>query len=108
MAKVLNIELPFECIFGKLSKNSDIVIRRRRVDDYHNLQVYTLHPYQGEYSEAQKAQQNIFKKANESVKNLTKKQHDAYFRAFKRQKKYITLRGYIVAKEIEKIKIINK
>ncbi len=103
MGKVIDFDFPVRCIIGKVSKYSDVIIRRNRKNDYDHLQIYELHPYKGERSAAQQAQQEKFKLANEAQKRLTEEQKAVYEEEFKLQNKYKRLSGYIVAMELKKL-----
>ena len=54
-------------------------------------------PYTGEPTEKQIAVRQKFREIYEAMAQLTEEQKEAYREAFKRQKKYKTLRGYIFA-----------
>jgi hypothetical protein len=54
-------------------------------------------PYTGEPTEKQIAVRQKFRETYEAMAQLTEEQKEAYREAFKRQKKYKSLRGYIFA-----------
>ena len=54
-------------------------------------------PYTGEPTEKQIAVRQKFREIYEAMAQLTEEQKEAYKEAFRKQKKYKTLRGYIFA-----------
>lgn len=89
-----------ESMSGSLCGHSDMYFFRK------NGKVFTgkrCNPYKGEPTADQTAKRNKFKQAREAVKALTEEQIAEYKAAFKSQKKYVSLQGYIFAKEYEKI-----
>ena len=55
------------------------------------------------FSEQELARQTKFRQASAAVKALTEEQKSAYATAFKNQKKYGSLRGYMFAQEYAKL-----
>lgn len=89
-----------ESMSGALCGHSDMYFFRK------NGKVFTgkrCNPYKGEPTANQTAKRNKFKQAREAVKALTEEQIAEYKTAFKSQKKYVSLAGFIFAKEYEKI-----
>ena len=60
-------------------------------------------PYTGEPSAAQQAQQTRMATASAKVKALTPEQRTAYKEEFKKQTKYKSLHGYMMAQEYAKL-----
>lgn len=60
-------------------------------------------PYTGEPTEKQIAVREKFKQTYTAMANLTEEQKAEYETAFRRQKKYRSLRGYIFAQEYAKL-----
>ena len=85
---------------GKICMHSDVYFAKR------NGTLYTgkiCNPYTGEPSAAQTAQRTKFASARAAVKALTTEQKAAYKTAFKAQRKYKSLQGYIFAMEYAKL-----
>ena len=97
MSKI-NLEAPFTAFRGKICKHSKIIFAQRG-DTQYTSQI--CNPY----SEEEQARQTKFKQAvsnaNAALADATQKA--AYETAFKAQNKYKTLRGYVIAKEYEKL-----
>lgn len=60
-------------------------------------------PYTGEPTDKQIAVRQKFADTYAAMAALTEEQRDAYKEAFKKQKKYRSLRGYIFAQEYKKL-----
>ena len=60
-------------------------------------------PYTGEPTDKQIAVRQKFADTYAAMANLTEEQRNAYEKAFKNQKKYRSLRGYIFAQEYAKL-----
>ena len=60
-------------------------------------------PYTGEPTDKQIAVRQKFADTYAAMAALTEEQRNAYEKAFKNQKKYRTLRGYIFAQEYKKL-----
>jgi hypothetical protein len=105
MAKI-TFEAPIKMIFGKISKYSNRIFRRIPNNEM-ECSVYELHPYAGERSESQKANQELFGLAVKAEKNLTEIEKAAYEVAFKKQHKYTRLYNYRVAMERAKLELTN-
>lgn len=89
-----------ESMSGLLCSHSDTYFFRK------NGKVFTgkrCNPYKGEPTANQTAQRAKFAQARAAVKALTAEQKTAYAEAFKSQRKYATLQGYIFAMEFAKI-----
>ena len=96
---ILKNSTPFDSIRGKFSGTDQIHFRNRTVDNA-TIGVRVKHPYSGEPSANQLACQTAFTTAQEAVKTAMadSTQLATYTKAFKAQKKYKTLRGYIFSK----------
>ena len=101
MSKI-NLEAPFTAFRGKICKHSKIIFAQRG-DTQYTSQI--CNPRTKPFSEAEVARQTKFKQAvsnaNTALADATQKA--AYEAAFKAQNKYKTLRGYVIAKEYEKL-----
>ena len=97
-----NLEVPFTAFKGKICKHSKIIFAQRGQTQYTSQ---ICNPRTKAYSEEELARQNKFKtaltNANTALADATQKA--AYETAFKAQSKYKTLRGYVIAKEYEKL-----
>ena len=95
---------PFDTIKRKFAKSDQIHFRNRKADNA-TISVRLKHPYEGGASAEQLAQRAKFTQATAAtVTALTTPETKAtYEAAFKKQHKYITLRGYIFAQEYAKI-----
>lgn len=85
---------------GKLCSHSDIYFAERNGTQYTGK---ICNPYTGEPTENQVAVRQKFADTIEAMNQLTVEQKDAYKEAFRKQKKYRSLRGYIFAMEYNKI-----
>lgn len=85
---------------GKLCSHSDIYFAERNGTQYTGK---ICNPYKGEATEAQVEVRSKFSSTITAMEALTTTEIDAYKDAFKNQKKYKTLRGYIFAEEYKKI-----
>lgn len=93
---------PFDAIKRKFAKSDEIHFRNRKADNA-TISVRMKHPYNGGNSANQIAHRAKFKSASDAVKALTSEEKAAYEVAFKKQKKYITLQGYMFAQEYAKL-----
>ena len=99
MAKYEPIEM-VKSYSGKICEHSDVYFAKK------GKTLYTgkiCNPRTKAFSEAELARQAKFAQARAAVKALTEEQKAAYETAFKNQKKYSTLQGYIFAMEYAKI-----
>ena len=99
MAKVIPMDL-LKSLKGKVCMHSDTYFANRYGTNYTGK---ICNPYTGEPSAAQTAQRTKFAAARAAVKALTTEQVNAYKTAFKAQRKYKSLQGYIFAQEFAKI-----
>ena len=99
MAKIKPMEL-ISKMSGKLCSHSDIYFAERNGTQYTGK---ICNPYTGEPTENQVAVRQKFADTIEAMNQLTAEQKDAYREAFRKQKKYRSLRGYIFAMEYAKI-----
>jgi len=95
---------PFDSIKNKFAKSDQIHFRNRKADNA-TISVRMKHPYDGGNSAAQIAKREKFAQAvAATVTALTTPETRAtYEAAFKKQHKYITLRGYVFAQEYAKL-----
>lgn len=101
MAKIKPMELIAQ-MSGKVCSHSDTYFVMKNGTQFTGK---ICNPYTGEPTEAQLAVQNKFAQAQEAIKALDDEQMNAYRTAFKKQKKYKTLRGYIFAQEYDKLNV---
>ena len=99
MAKFKPIELIKE-LRGKLCSHSDIYFQRRA----RTLCTGKIcNPRTKPFTDAELARQAKFTQARAAVKALTAEQISDYETAFKNQKKYVSLQGYMFAQEYTKL-----
>ena len=91
----IKLEAPFQAFRGKICKHSKIIFAQRGQTQYTSQ---ICNPRTKAYSEEELARQAKFKTA---LADATQKA--AYETAFKAQNKYKSLRGYVIAKEYEKL-----
>ena len=99
MAKYVPIEM-VKSYSGKICEHSDVYFAKK------GNTLYTgkiCNPRTKPFSEQELARQEKFRQAIAAVNALTVEQKTAYATAFKNQSKYGTLRGYMFAKEYEKL-----
>ena len=99
MSKI-KLEAPFRQFRGKICKHSDIIFKQMYGETFTSQ---ICNPYTGEPSAAQQAQQNKMATASAKVKALTPEQRAAYKEEFKKQTKYKSLHGYMMAQELAKL-----
>ena len=85
---------------GKVCSHSNTYFALRNGTQYTGT---ICNPYTGEPTDKQIAVREKFADTIEAINALTEEQREAYKEAFKKQKKYRTLRGYIFAQEYKKI-----
>ena len=99
MAKYVPIEM-VKSYSGKICEHSDVYFAKK------GNTLYTgkiCNPRTKPFSEQELARQTKFRQAIAAVNALTVEQKTAYATAFKNQKKYASLRGYMFAQEYAKI-----
>ena len=99
MAKYVPIEM-VKSYSGKICEHSDVYFAKK------GNTLYTgkiCNPRTKPFSEQELARQTKFRQASAAVKALTEEQKSAYATAFKNQKKYGSLQGYMFAQEYEKL-----
>ena len=89
-----------EKLSGKVCSHSNTYFAERNGTQYTGT---ICNPYTGEPTDKQIAVREKFADTIEAINNLTEEQKTAYEKAFKNQKKYRTLRGYIFAQEYKKL-----
>ena len=99
MSKI-NLEAPFTAFRGKICKHSKIIFAQRGQTQYTSQ---ICNPRTKAYSEEELARQAKFKTALTNAALADSTQKAAYETAFKAQNKYKSLRGYVIAKEYEKL-----
>ena len=99
MAKIKPMEL-LSRLSGKVCGHSNTYFAERNGTQYTGT---ICNPYKGEPTDKQVAVREKFASTIEAINALTEEQKTAYEKAFKNQKKYRTLRGYIFAQEYKKI-----
>ena len=98
MAKIKPMEL-LSRLSGKVCGHSNTYFAERNGTQYTGT---ICNPYKGEPTDKQVAVREKFASTIEAINALTEEQKTAYEKAFKQQKKYRTLRGYIFAQEYKK------
>ena len=93
MSKIKPMEL-LSRLSGKVCSHSNVYFAERNGTQYTGT---ICNPYTGEPTEKQLAVRQRFADTYAAMANLTEDQKEAYAEAFKKQKKYRTLRGYIFA-----------
>jgi hypothetical protein len=93
MALIKPMEL-LTALSGKVCGHSNKYFAVRNGTQYTGT---ICNPYTGEPTEKQIAVRQKFRETYEAMAQLTEEQKEAYREAFKRQKKYKSLRGYIFA-----------
>ena len=95
---IIKNSTPFDSVQKKFSGSDEIHFRNRKKDNA-TIGVRVKHPYHGGNSEAQQAVRNAFTAAQAQATTILAdlEQRAIYEEKFKAQKKYITLRGYVVA-----------
>ena len=99
MAKFIPMDL-LKSLKGKVCMHSDTYFANRYGTNYTGK---ICNPYTGDPSQLQTAQRTKFASARAAVKALTTEQKEAYKTAFKAQRKYKSLQGYMFAQEFAKI-----
>jgi 23S rRNA A1618 N6-methylase RlmF len=99
MSKI-KLEAPFRQFRGKICKHSDIIFKQMYGETFTSQ---ICNPYTGDPSTAQATQRTRFATAKANVAALTPTEVDAYKNAFKKQTKYKSLSGYMMAQEMAKI-----
>ena len=101
MSKI-NLEAPFTAFRGKICKHSKIIFAQRGETQYTSQ---ICHPRTKAYSEEELARQSKFRTAQANAKTALADatQKAEYEAEYKAQSKYKTLRGYVIAKEYEKL-----
>ena len=99
MAKIKPMEL-LSRLSGKVCGHSNTYFAERNGTQYTGT---ICNPYKGEPTDKQVAVREKFASTIEAINALTEEQKTAYEKAFKNQKKYRTLRGYIFAQEYKKL-----
>ncbi len=98
----IKLEAPFSAFRGKICRHSKIIFAKRGETQYTSQ---ICHPRTKPFSEAEKGRQTKFGTAvtNAQTALSDASQRAAYEQSFKKQKKYQTLRGYVIAEEYKKI-----
>ena len=99
MAKYEPIEM-VKSYSGKICEHSDVYFAKK------GNTLYTgkiCNPRTKPFSEQELARQAKFTQARAAVKALTEEQKAEYATAFKNQKKYMSLQGYMFAQEYQKL-----
>ena len=89
-----------EKLSGKVCGHSNTYFAERYGTQYTGT---ICNPFTGEPTEKQIAVRQKFADTYAAMAALTEEQRNAYEKAFKNQKKYRTLRGYIFAQEYKKL-----
>ena len=100
---IIKNSTPFDSVQKKFSGSDEIHFRNRKKDNA-TIGVRVKNPYDGGNSEAQLAVRNAFTAAQAQATTILAdpEQRATYEAKFNAQKKYITLRGYIIAQIYQK------
>ena len=100
---IIKNSTPFDSVQKKFSGSDEIHFRNRKKDNT-TIGVRVKNPYDGGNSEAQQSVRNAFTAAQAQATTILAdpEQRATYEAKFKAQKKYITLRGYIIAQIYQK------
>ena len=99
MSKYVPMEMVKE-YHGKICEHSDVYFAKK------GKTLYTgkiCNPRTKPFSAEELARQAKFTQARAAVKALTEEQKAEYATAFKNQKKYVSLQGYMFAQEYQKL-----
>ena len=101
---IIKNSTPFDSVQKKFSGSDEIHFRNRKKDNV-TIGVRVKHPYNGGNSEAQQVVRYAFTAAQAQATTILAdtEQRATYEEKFKAQKKYITLRGYVVAQVFKQI-----
>ena len=99
MSKI-KLEAPFRQFRGKICKHSDIIYKEMNGTQFTSQ---ICNPYTGEPRQAQVTQRERFAQAKANVAALSQEEVAAYKEVFAKQRKYKTLQGYMLAKEMAKL-----
>ena len=102
MAKYVPIEM-VKSYSGKICEHSDVYFAKKGDTLYTGKICNPRDLAKKPFSADELARQTKFRQASAAVKALTEEQKSAYATAFKNQKKYGSLRGYMFAQEYEKL-----
>lgn len=94
------LEIPFREFRGKLCRHGRIIFKKVNGTRYTSV---ICNPYKGVPTEAQQEQRNKMRNAVANLKKLSSAEIAAYQTAFKAQRSYRTLRGYMIAQEMQKL-----
>ena len=94
---------PFDSVKKKFASSDEIHFRNRKKDNA-TIGVRVKNPYNGGNSSAQQTVRTAFKTAQQQAAQIMADpdQRATYEAKFKAQKKYITLRGYVMAQVFAK------
>lgn len=94
---------PFDSVKKKFASSDEIHFRNRKKDNA-TIGVRVKNPYNGGNSSAQQTVRSAFKTAQQQAAQIMADpdQRATYEEKFKAQKKYITLRGYIMSQVYQK------
>ena len=101
---ILSPSTPFDSVKRKFAKTDQIHFRNRKADNA-TISVRMKHPYDGGSSASQLAQRAKFRQAQTATATAlaTPETRATYEASYKKQHKYITLRGYVFAEEYKKL-----
>ena len=102
MAKYVPIEMVKE-YHGKICKHSDVYFARKGKALYTGKMCNPRNLEKDPLSENEIAVRTKFASARAAVKTLTEEQKTAYAEAFKNQKKYSSLQGFMFAQEYARL-----
>jgi len=99
---LFKLEVPFRALRGKICRHSKIIFAQRKGTNYTSQ---ICHPRTKPFSADELARQTKFATAiaNAGTAMADPAQLAAYQTAFAKQKRYKTLRGYVIAQEYAKL-----
>lgn len=95
-----DVEVPFKEFRGKICRHSQIIYKKMYGKKFTSA---ICNPNMSAPTEAQTAQRNKMRTAVANLKKLSSAEMAAYQTAFKAQRSYKTLRGYMIAQEMQKL-----
>ena len=99
MSKV-NLEAPFQSLQGKVCKHAKIIYKKMYGKQFTSQ---ICNPYTGDPSAAQTSAQTKLAQAVQNANAISAEQRATYLAEFKKQSKYVSLHGFIIAQEYAKL-----
>ena len=99
MSKI-KLEAPFQSFRGKVCKHSEIIFKQMYGTRFTSQ---ICNPYTGAPSQAQTAQRTKMSQAAAAVKALSQTDRNNYLTEFKKQTRYRSFYGFLMAQEFAKL-----